>query len=260
MKTTFLSIVALIVSGGMYAQNTILLSNNETSKTLTPNEIIYLKTEAESNTKVTIDVKNIGNSTQAYIAKRYDMLLNSDGTLEAQAYFCIAGSCYGPPTLISPAALTLTPNQSASELPGSWQMLVADLDEVTTVGPSHVKYTFQNIANPSDSVQISLKYNSPDAPGGIVGINKLQKIDGNITISPVPATDKINLNLNSDQNGSCNIILINSIGKIVYEKNYQLANGKNDIEISVADLAKGVYFAKIISENISLTKKFVVNK
>ena len=254
IKKIILPFITLFVSNQILSQNTILLTNNGTAATLAPNEVIYMTTQASSNTKVTIDVKNVGNSTQSYIAKRYDVLLNTVNTSTAVAYFCIAGSCYGPPTIVSPTPLTLNSMQSASELQGQYQMLVADLDEADAIGESHVKYTFQNTNNANDSVQISIKYNAVPA-----GIKNTKITESNLVISPNPTIDDLNIFLNSDQNIQTDLTIYNSLGQIVFSKKEQLNLEKNNIRIDVATLSKGVYFVTLQTVNSSVTKRFVKN-
>ncbi len=254
MKKIILPFIALLVSNHILSQNSILLTNNGTAATLAPNEVIYMTTQASSNTKVTIDVKNVGTTTQSYIAKRYDVLLNTVNTSTAVAYFCIAGSCYGPPTIVSPTPLTLNSMQSASQLQGQYQMLVADLDEADAVGESHVKYTFQNTNNASDSVQVSIKYNAVPA-----GIKNTQLTENNLIISPNPTTDALNIFLDSDQNITSDIMIYNSLGEIVFSQKQQFNHDNNNIKIDVKTLSSGVYFVSLDTANSIITKKLVIN-
>jgi hypothetical protein len=110
------------------AQTSIQLKNKNGNGLIKPNTILVVATQALDNTKITIDVQNVSGSTKAYNAKRYDVLLNSTSTETASAYFCFAGTCYGWQVSESPTSLTLTSGQSASEVPGDYQMLVGDLD------------------------------------------------------------------------------------------------------------------------------------
>ena len=126
LKSLSAALSLFVISNHAISQTSILLKNDGTASTLAANEIIYMDVPVETNAKVTIDIKNTSNSTKSYVAKRYDVLLNADATSTAQAYFCIAGTCYGPPTMVSPTPLTLNSQQSASDLQGPYQMLVAD--------------------------------------------------------------------------------------------------------------------------------------
>lgn len=237
-----------------FAQTSILLSNYGTATTLAPNEIILISTQAASNTKVTIDIKNISASTKSYIAKRYDVLLNSDATSTAQAYFCIAGSCYGPPTLISPTPLTLTSMQSASELQGSYQMLVADLDEVSTVGLSLVKYTFQNVNDPNDSLQVSIKYNAPVVTGIKTQSPNLESFE----MSPNPTTEILNLNFTSTLNFTSKVSVYNNLGMAIVVREISIEEGINNISLNLSELSSGVYFLNFDDGSFTKTKRFIV--
>ncbi|MBL7921173.1 MAG: T9SS type A sorting domain-containing protein [Bacteroidia bacterium] len=254
MKKLILLLSVVFVTNQTKAQSSILLTNNGTATTLAPNSVIYETTQASSNTKVTIDVKNTSGSTKSYIAKRYDVLLHATNTSTAVAYFCIAGSCYGPPTIVSPDPLVLNSMQSASELQGPYQMLVGDLDEAETVGESHVKYTFQNTNDANDSVQISVKYNATPA-----GIKKNSVAANILNIIPNPAANNFNLQFTSDVSVSSEIVIQNAVGQVVLSKNYQVNVGKNDVWLDISNLSKGIYFLNLNTGNSTSTKKLVIN-
>lgn len=250
-------LVALAFAGltnCLSAQTSIQLSNSGTATTLTANEIIYMTVAPETNAKVTIDVKNTSNSTKSYVAKRYDILLNADATSTAQAYFCIAGSCYGPPTMLSPTPLTLTSQQSASELQGPYQMLVADLDEASTMGPSIVKYTFQNTANPADSVQITIKYNEQK----VTGIASQSKSKLSLEVAPNPTTGNIILKASEFPDNAA-ITVVDGLGKVVCEKAVLKSDAEAGVKIDLSNNLPGIYYLVLSSQNSVTTKRIVLN-
>lgn len=258
MKTLIFAAVFCASCFGAKSQTSILLSNNGTSSTLAANEVIFVTIQPETNEKVTIDIKNTGPTTQSYNAKRYDVLLNADATSTAQAYFCIAGSCYGPPTMVSPTPLTLNSMQSASQLQGPYQMLVADLDEASTKGFSHVKYTFQNVNNPNDSVQISIKYNAPQVATSIA---KLEFREHNLRLSPVPASGNLNVafEIGKTSVDQGRILVFNSEGKIVYEENFYTSPGSNYHNVDVREFPSGIYYFSLQLASGSINRKIVIN-
>lgn len=74
------------------------------------------------------------------------------------------------------------------------------------------------------------------------------------TMFPNPTSDFVSLDFG---NSSLNIIsfdIINSIGQ--YVKRSSKFNSKTQIDVS--DLSKGVYFIKVYSDKIVLTRKFIV--
>lgn len=247
----------LIISNSIFAQSSILLKNVGTSATLAPNQVIQAVTQASNNTKTTIDIKNVGNTTQSYNAIRYDIKLNSvqTTTTQAVAYFCIAGVCYGPNVTVSQTALTLNPGQSASNLQGQFQMLVADLDEASSVGFSHVKYTFINVNNPSDSVQISIKYNSSLE----VGIKESNKDLYNITLYPNPVKEQLNLKVGSSASSEGMLRVFNSLGNLLFTNKVSIEAGETVIPVKINSLHSGVYFVQLISESGFVTKRFIID-
>lgn len=255
MKKNVFAVLILLLSVKGFTQTTILLSNDGTASTLAANEVILVSVEPETNAKVTIDIKNTGNTTQTYNAKRYDVLLNSDATSTAQAYFCIAGSCYGPPTIVSPTPLTLNSMQSASQLQGPYQMLVADLDEASTKGVSLVKYTFQNVNNPNDSVQISIKYNST---GTTTGILNTQNNEPSWTVSPVPAKGYLNCQIEPKSRGEGTLKIYDISGKVSFKKTIILEKGVNNIPIDISSFVPGLYYSVLSTSDGKSAKKIVV--
>lgn len=260
MKTmnvkSFAAALALFaISEQALSQTSIQLKNNDNAAVLAPNQVISVSVAPETNAKVTIDVKNTSNSTKSYIAKRYDVILNADATATAQAYFCIAGSCYGPPTLISPTPLTLTPQQSASELQGMYQMLVADLDEISVAGYSHVKYTFQNTDNAADSVQISIKYNAPTVATGIASQSENKLL---LEVGPVPAKEFVTLRT-TEEMVDANVMILNSLGKVIRKQSLSQGNSKEEIKIDVSGIDGGIYYLVLSSQGRSVTKKLVID-
>lgn len=248
MKSVLILSLALL-SGGLMAQGSIQLSNaNDATVIIAPNSVIQLTTAALDNTKFSIDIKNTSGSTKQYKAKRYDVVLNSG----ADAYFCFAGTCYGPPTIISPDALTLTPNQSASQVPGSFQILVADLDEPATIGYSHIKYTFFDINNPSDSVQVSLKYNIA------LGLSDLNKSVQALSLYPNPCEGTSNLILNANSAFQAKLRVFNALGDVVMEQALSISQGSNRVELPLGNLSPGVYLVNLRSGQSGLTKRLVV--
>jgi hypothetical protein len=239
------------------AQSSLLITNNTTSTPLAPNAVVSMTTTKEATSLVVFDIKNTSGSTKSYHAKRYDVVLNkvqADQT-EAAAYFCFAGTCYGANVDSSQNALQLSAGQSASQLQGLYQMLNADLDEASSVGFSHVKYTFFNAANRSDSVQISIRYN--DTPTGL-------KDQGNnltsLSVFPVPAKEKVNLTVNTVYGSVSKLVLFNSIGDKVFEKTVSLNTGRTNVEINTEHLSSGIYIVSLGEGTDKISRRIVINK
>lgn len=246
MKHFFLCLTIVFSLSG-FSQSSIVLTNNGTASTLAPNAIINLTTAANQNYKVTLDIKNTSTTTKSYDAKRYDVSLNNG----AAAYFCFAGTCYGPPTY-SAGPLTLNGSQSASQLAGQYNMLVADLDEGANVGYSMVKYTFVNTNNSADSVQVTIKYNAP------AGVNEIAGNLFSFNLYPNPATETACLNVSAAKATDASLTIYNALGVAVITQPVSLREGKNKIDLNVQSLPSGIYVATLKTGRAATSKQFVV--
>lgn len=253
MKKLSIILSTIVFVGTAYSQSAVLIKNIDANMNLAPNATVNVNTVANGNVKVNFDITNSGTVTTAYAAKRYDVLLNTAGPSQASAYFCFAGNCYG--SFITTAnGLTLTPGQSASGLSGQFNILTADLDEATSVGESIVKYTFLNENNPSDSVQITIRYNQA------TGIKHQSNLVSSAVLYPNPSSGKqVNLSLVSKQQLATKLFIYNTLGSIVAERKILLEEGKNELEITSEKLTAGVYFVVIRKEDLNLvTKRLIV--
>lgn len=265
----------VILCATIYSQTSIQITLKElqvdtniasvTPYTIAPNGTVHLVTLDSSQTKVTLDITNVGSTTHTYEVKRYDMTLNAPAgyTTVASAYFCFAGSCYMADTYTSTNQLVLRMNQSASDTSivdtmALYYMLSADLDEASLVGYSLVKYTFYNVnkaAYPDDSVQISLKYNDP----AFVGIKQHSKVvSGKMDIYPNPTHDVALVKFNSSNSFNSELTIFNALGEVVQSVPISVTEGNNSLPVNVRSLSSGIYVASLRNGDKTLTKKFIV--
>ena len=247
------------LSLGLFSQSSIQILNVTGTQIIAPNTIIHVQSVDSDNVKFTLDLKNIGNTPQKYIVKRYDLALHTVPGDTARAYFCFAGNCYGYSTKLSPDTLKLNGGDKASMVSGSYQMLTADLDETqtTTVGFSHVKYTFMNanrIAFPNDTVQITIKYNDASA----VGIKSTEKNLSGVDLFPNPTSGNVTLKVNSERASAATVLLFNSLGEAVITKETSFVQGTNKINITTENLPAGVYFISIKTSDMTISKKLII--
>jgi hypothetical protein len=251
MKKLFFVPLALL-SWASFAQTTsIQLKDYDADVIVANNATLTVNTFPTTNVKITFDVKNTGPTTQTYTAKRYDRILNNTPADTAVAYFCFGGLCFGSSVIVSESNLVLTPNQKASEVPGQWQMLVADLDECSDIGYSLVKYTFANINVASDSVQVTIQYNSPS-----VGLKENAKSNLKVSVFPNPSANGI-VTVKGDAEFT-KVEVINQLGSVIVSKAAGNTNGVTSLDLS--DVAPGVYFIKVFAGEKSHTEKLVITK
>ena len=252
MKKVIILLSLFSLFNKVNSQSSILVTDLANSSTVAPNAIILESTNASSKTSHVFDIKNNSLTNKSYDIKRYDMILNSNATSTAEAYFCFAGACYGSAVMTSITSLTLTAGQSASQIQGSFNTLTTDLDEASTVGYSLIKYTVINATNASDSAQFSIKYNAPS------GINDNYLSFAKMDIFPNPAKDNFTIKLNFNKNEKSDVVIFNSIGCEVFSTEVNLTEGANFVPIKINNLSNGVYFLKILTHDGSVTKKLII--
>jgi hypothetical protein len=245
----FLQIASLVLATSAFSQN-IVITNNFNMQTVPAGGIVFLTTTAGNNTNNTFDIQNTSAATQTYVAKRYDIILNTG----ADAYFCFGGTCYGPGTTTS-QYLVLNPGQKASQVAGQFQMLTADLDEGPSVGLSHIKYSFKNINILSDSLQMSIRYNDPAA-----GVKESNASVVRFDVYPNPAVNEVNIRINSTKAQNSSVKVLNGLGQVVISKNVSVNAGSNTVLIDTKQLPTGNYYVTYDSGDKMVTKKVVITK
>lgn len=98
--------------------------------------------------------------------------------------------------------------------------------------------------------------------GTAVGIDDINASLSSFNLYPSPATDKITLDFTLTENKNVAVQLFNSLGqKMDINQSAEGFQGANTIQLDVATLPEGIYFASILLEgNTAATKRFVVAK
>jgi hypothetical protein len=95
--------------------------------------------------------------------------------------------------------------------------------------------------------------------GSSVGINE-ENLGLGFDIYPNPATDDINLRINSAQASKAKVILYNSLGQIVYSEEINIQQGFTGLRIDSKNIAAGLYQVALESENNNMVKKITIAK
>lgn len=116
-----------------------------------------------------------------------------------------------------------------------------------------------DIVPPTTTVQLRFVAQDPN-PGAVVeaGIDDIRVFDVSPATSiasvsnqmellayPNPATQNLNLRFELEGSDDLHISLRNTLGQIVYEKSQQFDGGLQQLQLSVADLARGMYILEI---------------
>lgn len=89
------------------------------------------------------------------------------------------------------------------------------------------------------------------------GIQNVSSVS-NSFIYPNPAKNNAVLSIGMEQSSSADIMLSNMMGQVVKTVSAELVAGENNVNINISDLAKGVYMVTVKIENVSSTKKLIV--
>ncbi|MEI8136056.1 MAG: T9SS type A sorting domain-containing protein [Bacteroidota bacterium] len=93
-----------------------------------------------------------------------------------------------------------------------------------------------------------------------VGIAKNNRETSSISIFPNPSKGETNVKISSLVAGNANVILINTLGQIVLNKQVALNVGANTIQFDVKELANGLYNVVVETNNGTVSKKLTVSK
>ena len=71
---------------------------------------------------------------------------------------------------------------------------------------------------------------------------------------PSPFRDNISITYNASANSRIDVAIVNSVGKVIKQGNYNVSQGLNQLSINNLDgLVPGIYFIRITDKNSSET-------
>jgi predicted solute-binding protein len=79
-----------------------------------------------------------------------------------------------------------------------------------------------------------------------------------LEIFPNPAKESARITINASRASETSILLFNSLGEMLSEKNVSVREGKNTYPLDVSALPEGIYFVSIKSANSTTARKLVV--
>jgi len=91
----------------------------------------------------------------------------------------------------------------------------------------------------------------------LAGINEAANISEQLNLFPNPATDIISVTFSSNGNCSADIRIMNNMGSVVRAQHVNCTDGNNTYEISVSDLAAGMYYIDFKTEAGFAAKRFI---
>ncbi|MBJ7428046.1 MAG: DUF4397 domain-containing protein [Bacteroidia bacterium] len=146
-------------------------------------------------------------------------------------------------------------------------------DTAITVDEKKINYTIKRAVNKQDSIlyaadsNVNLGFYIVWSNGvvdsfnreRITGINEMAILKtNNILVYPNPASDKVSVLLNATVSTNAQVNIMDIKGAVVKSMDNKLVAGVNVMELSVADLPKGMYFVQVTSNEGTSTKKLVI--
>lgn len=90
---------------------------------------------------------------------------------------------------------------------------------------------------------------------GTVGIN--ENASGSIaTVYPNPATNNLQINLNSSVRGNVEVSIVDLAGRTVSKQSF---NASEKLEMNISNLAKGTYMVRVLTENAQSVQRVIKN-
>lgn len=121
-------------------------------------------------------------------------------------------------------------------------------------------------------VQVALVYTLTSSAGGpytgsayvtgSVGINETENTISSFELYPNPVGDLLNINLSLTENKEISVIVYNELGqKMDLGHNESISLSTKLVQLNVATLPKGIYFATVMLDGVpAQTKRFVVSE
>ena len=81
-----------------------------------------------------------------------------------------------------------------------------------------------------------------------------------VNIYPNPASDKLTIDVSFVKGDVLNIEISNIAGQVVLTRQLNDFNGSVKQQIDITDLTKGVFLVKVYAEDMTTTKRLVVQK
>lgn len=245
MKKIITSIAFVTVSLVGFAQSLDVL--NHSTKVDVSNTIFDVSIGANASLITEFYVTNTDAASHTYKCRR--TIFTIDATDSTR--FCWGGLCYNWPTNLSSQNLTVAPGDTMDF--SDFGFHAEFLSKMATTTRT-VHYQFYDIATPSDSTGITIRYNST------VGVDEMDKIGGTISnVFPNPANMSVSVKYDINEFSNKGVIIFyDMLGKAV--KEIALNDKKGTAKINVDDLNAGIYFYTFMVDGKAIsTKKLVIS-
>lgn len=209
------------------------------SLSLSSDTVVVTGNSDDPYIQAVVRVNNISAVSKNVSVKRYRV--NTLGGSSTD-YFCWS-ICHSPVVDVDPDFITINAGSYSDSFYG-------DLVPNGQSGTAIIKYTFFDVNNANDSVQLTAIFNIN--PTGIAS----NESKNNFQLYPNPANDIIRVKFNSITNAD--LIIYDITGKMV--RSEYLMAGQSDYVFSISDLKSGVYFYSLNNGKEIVSMKKLIKK
>lgn len=184
-----------------------------------------------------------GNSCNGYDAVLVNVIADPNAAMGSDPTICVSGT----------TILSVTPG-AASYL---WS-------NGATTSSINVDGSVLGIGTHPFSVEVTNSFGCTSADTVTVNVISCLGINENnsqiqMNVYPNPATDIINLNINSEMSGEMHISILNEVGQPMLVQKWNCVAGNQIKQMDVSNLSAGIYLVQIELNGHLLTRKMVIN-
>jgi hypothetical protein len=172
-------------------------------------------------------VKNNGGHVINVKAKKAEVSLLSGSNVT----FCWAGNCFPPNVYESIGTTAINAGETATEFSGHYAPSLQK-------GQTKVEWTFWDVADPTNTVTVTVDYNT-------YPVGKEELTAARLTAAfPNPASNNVSIGYSLPSGSEGKIVVRNILGVEVRSESIQAGSGK--FIFNVSDLSEGIYFYSLI--------------
>lgn len=129
--------------------------------------------------------------------------------------------------------------------------------ENTTIATNY-EFLDENFVNSTQYYRLSqTDFDGTTTLSSTIAIVRQANIHDELTVSPIPSRDVIQLGFSSEEATTANISIYSTTGQLMFVQNVDTQKGKNLVSISVEDYTAGIYFAILKQKNQTKVAKLI---
>lgn len=197
---------------------------------------------------------NLGTGAGVSFNHAYRQYTNENDRLEVEVS-TDCGATWATVWNQAGAALSTLPASTTSFIPSAdtqWRATTVDLTAYDNT--NDVVIRFKGTSGYGNNLYLD---DINIANGLITNVSNIQKEAAEVRIMPNPVSNQMTLEFTMLNTADASISILNALGQQVQQVSNGSFSGTNLIEVNTSELASGVYFVNIVTNEGSTTKRFV---